>query len=73
MLCRAALVRTDDSEEHSASIIKVTHIGGLGTVLTITSNRNAMSTRPKRRHIQEDGIPHSSHRENLKSYIALTG
>jgi hypothetical protein len=24
-------------------------------------------------HIQEDGILHSHHRENLKSYIALTG
>jgi hypothetical protein len=25
------------------------------------------------RHIQEDGILHSHRRENLKSYIALTG
>jgi hypothetical protein len=26
-----------------------------------------------RRHIPDDGIPHIHHRENLKSYIALTG
>jgi hypothetical protein len=30
-------------------------------------------TRGTRRHIPEDGIPHSYCRENLKSYIALTG
>jgi hypothetical protein len=37
-LCRVALVRTDVSEELSASIIRVTRIGELGT-LTVTSNR----------------------------------
>jgi hypothetical protein len=31
MLCRVALVRTDVSEELSASIIRVTRIGELGT------------------------------------------
>jgi hypothetical protein len=46
MLRRVALVRTDVSEEHSASIIGVTRIGELG-LLAITSNwhilwRNAM-------------------------------
>jgi hypothetical protein len=30
-------------------------------------------TRAIRRNIQEDGILHSHRRENLKSYIALTG
>jgi hypothetical protein len=39
MLRRAALVRTDVSEELSASIIKVTRIGELGTMLTVTRNR----------------------------------
>jgi hypothetical protein len=34
-----ALVRTDVSEELSASIIKMTRIGELGTTLAITSNR----------------------------------
>jgi hypothetical protein len=34
-----ALVRTDVSEEISASFIRVTRIGELGTTLTVTSNR----------------------------------
>jgi hypothetical protein len=38
MLCRVALVRTDVSEELSASFIRVTRIGELGT-LAVTSNR----------------------------------
>jgi hypothetical protein len=39
MLCRVALVRTDVSEEPSASFIRVTRIGELGTTLAPTSNR----------------------------------
>jgi hypothetical protein len=42
MLCRVALVRTDVSEEHIASIIKVTRIGELGTTLAVISNRNTV-------------------------------
>jgi hypothetical protein len=38
MFCRVAVVRTDVSEELSASIIKVTRIGELGTMLAVTSN-----------------------------------
>jgi hypothetical protein len=38
MLHRVALVRTDDSEELSASIIGLTRIGELGT-LAVTGNR----------------------------------
>jgi hypothetical protein len=38
MLCRVALVRTDVSEELSASIIRVTRIDELRT-LAVTSNR----------------------------------
>jgi hypothetical protein len=34
-----ALVRTDVSEEPSASFIRVTRIGELGTTLALTSNR----------------------------------
>jgi hypothetical protein len=34
-----ALVRKDDSEEPSASFIRVTRIGELGTTLAVTSNR----------------------------------
>jgi hypothetical protein len=40
MLCRVVLVRTDISEELSASIIRVTRIGELG-MLAVTSNRSA--------------------------------
>jgi hypothetical protein len=39
MLGRVALVRTDISEEHSASIIRVTRISELGT-LAVTSDRS---------------------------------
>jgi hypothetical protein len=36
MLCSVALVRTDVSEELSASFIKVTRIGEVGTTLDVT-------------------------------------
>jgi hypothetical protein len=36
MLCRVALVRTDVSEELSASFIRVTRIGELGTTLAVS-------------------------------------
>jgi hypothetical protein len=39
MLRRVALVRTDVSEERSASFIRVTRIGELGTTLAVTGNR----------------------------------
>jgi hypothetical protein len=39
MLRRVALVRTDFSEEFSASIIKVTRIGELGTLALISNRR----------------------------------
>jgi hypothetical protein len=39
MVRRVALVRTDVSEEHSASFMRVTRIGELGTTLAATSNR----------------------------------
>jgi hypothetical protein len=39
MLRRVALVRTYVSEEFSASIIRVTRIGELGTTLAVASNR----------------------------------
>jgi hypothetical protein len=41
MFRRMALVRTDDSEEHSASIIRVIRIGELRT-LVVTSNRRRL-------------------------------
>jgi hypothetical protein len=39
MLRRVVLVRTDVSEDLSASFIRVTRIGELGTTLAATSNR----------------------------------
>jgi hypothetical protein len=80
LLRRVALVRTDVSEEISASI-RVTRIGELGTTQAATSNRRTLRrngissqrtsvlTRATRRNKPEDTILHSHRRENLKSYI----
>jgi hypothetical protein len=59
MLRRVALVRTDVSEELSASIVRVTRIGELGTTLAVTSDRRT------RRNFTEEAILHSHRRENL--------
>jgi hypothetical protein len=42
MLRRVALVRTDVSEELSASFIRVTRIGEVGTTLAVTSKRRTL-------------------------------
>jgi hypothetical protein len=42
MLRRVALVGTDVSEERSASFIRVTRIGELGTKLAVTSHRRTL-------------------------------
>jgi hypothetical protein len=42
MLCHVANIRTDVSEELSASFIRVSTIGELGTMLAITSNRRTL-------------------------------
>jgi hypothetical protein len=47
MLGLVALVRTDVSEERSASVIRLPRTGELGTTLTITSNRRAMRRNTK--------------------------
>jgi hypothetical protein len=47
MLRRVALVRTEDSEEISASITRVTIIGELGTTLAISSNRRTLRKNTK--------------------------
>jgi hypothetical protein len=74
MLGRVAVVRTDVSEELSASFIRVTKIGELGTTLAVTSNRRTLRmilTRATRCNIPEDDILHSHRRENLRSYIVF--
>jgi hypothetical protein len=50
MIRLVALVRTDVSEELSATFIRVTRIGELGTTLAVTSNRRTL------RNIPEDAI-----------------
>jgi hypothetical protein len=43
MLRRVALVRSEGSEERSASIIRVTRVGELGRTLPVTSERHVCS------------------------------
>jgi hypothetical protein len=45
MLRHVAVVRTDVSEELSASFIRVTRIGELGTTLAVTSNQRMLRVR----------------------------
>jgi hypothetical protein len=71
MLRCVALVRTDVSEERIAFIITVTRIGKLGRTIAVTSEQRTQ--RKIRRNIPEDGILDNHSRENLKSYVALTG
>jgi hypothetical protein len=42
MLRRVAVVGTDVSEQRSASFIRVTRMGELGTTLAVTSNRSTL-------------------------------
>jgi hypothetical protein len=48
LLRRIARIRTDVSEELSASFIRVTRIGELGTMLAVTSNRRMLRRNTKR-------------------------
>jgi hypothetical protein len=87
MLRRVAPVRTDVSKERIASIIRATIISELGTTLAVNnqstldtlkteallSSETSVLTRAIRRNITEEGILHSHGRENLKSYMTLTG
>jgi hypothetical protein len=52
MLRRVPPVRTDVSEELSASFIRVTIIGKLGTTLAVTSNRRTLRSNTKPQVLQ---------------------
>jgi hypothetical protein len=56
MLRHVSLVRTDVSEELSASFIRVTRIGELGITLVLSSSEMPVLTRATRRNIPEDTI-----------------
>jgi hypothetical protein len=47
MLRHVALARTDVSEELSASFVRVTRIGELGTTVPVTSNRRTLRRNAK--------------------------
>jgi hypothetical protein len=44
MLRRVALVKADVSEELSATIVRFTRIGEVGTMFAVTSNRRTLQT-----------------------------
>jgi phospholipid N-methyltransferase len=81
MLRCVALVRTDVSEELSASnnrVVSISHVTAnvpsspiLVTLMmeALSSTETSVLTRATRCNIPEDAILRSHHRENLKSYI----
>jgi hypothetical protein len=59
MLSHVALVRTDVSEEPSASFIRVTRIGELGTTLAATSERRTLRKNTKWLLVAASVVPSS--------------
>jgi hypothetical protein len=73
MLRRVALVRTDVSEELSASFIIMTRIGELGTTLAVTSNRRTLRRNTKFTdtcHPDEGGAKFLRNVSSYKSHTA---
>jgi hypothetical protein len=80
MLHHVALVKTEVSEEPSASIVRVTTIGVLGMLAvtskpthgvkkyTVRKEETWVLTGATWHNIPEDAILHSHRRENLKSF-----
>jgi hypothetical protein len=85
MLRRVAIVRTDATDELSASFIRVRQllvtasaVPSSPIIVTLmkegpSSSETSGLTRATRHNITEGDILHRHRRENLKSYIALTG
>jgi hypothetical protein len=73
MLRRVALVRTDVSEDLSASIVRVTRIGELGTTLAVTSNRRKQQQGQAGTHLIRNGcacFPNRPSKVNIPYILA---
>jgi hypothetical protein len=71
MLRRVVLLRTDVSEELSASFISVTRIGELGITLAVTSNRRTLRRNTTRYyHPNEGGATFLRNFGSYKSHTA---
>jgi hypothetical protein len=68
MLRHEALVRTDVLEELSASFIRVTRIGELGTTLAVTSHRHYFCAGTNLFQNAESKVP-SQQQTQLETYI----
>jgi hypothetical protein len=70
LLRRVALVRTDVSEGLSASFIRVTRIGELGTTLGVTSNRRTLRRNTDSCHPDEGGAKSLRNVGSYKNHTA---
>jgi hypothetical protein len=73
MLRRVAFVRTDVSKERSASFIRVTRTGELGTTLAVTNNRSTLrrnTNLTKYKPVLSSGrAPHKKKPVNVGQYL----